>query len=61
MMRTSDSRSSSFSFSFFFSKSDAFVVAVKAICFPFGDQASDSTDFGIDVSARGSPPLIDSR
>ena len=42
------------------SKSDGFVVAVNAICFPFGDQAIDSTDFGIDVSARGSPPFIDS-
>src|SRR5437762_2322508 len=59
MTRTSDSFGSSPSF--FLSKSDVRGAAPNAICLPFGDQAIDSTAFGIDVIACGSPPPIESK
>src|SRR5207237_7083556 len=61
MIFTSLSRSLSSALFFFSSRSDGRDVAVNAIVFPSGDHAIDSTERAIDVSARGSPPLIDSR
>src|SRR3954462_1149669 len=60
MISTSLSRGSSVPF-FFSSRSDGRIVAVNAIVFPSGDQAIDSTERDSEVSACGSPPLIDSR